>query len=205
MENPGENQPTDVTYVAMAFEGGLCLVALAGGWLLGTDPLASLYWTPDNLPQHGWAVAWGLVATLPMVAGLILIDHYPVGPLRSLKYVVDKTLVPMFARADVAQLALISVLAGIGEELLFRGLVQNSDRRAHRRRQWNLDRDIGGLAAVRCLPLDHPYICGAGNAGGHLSRRAISLDRQPAGPHRCPRRLRLHRVGVYGCVEAGGA
>ena len=55
-----------------------------------------------------------------------MIERYPVGPFRGLKRLVDTTLVPLFTKCRWWHLAAISALAGIGEELLFRGVLQQS-------------------------------------------------------------------------------
>jgi hypothetical protein len=49
----------------------------------------------------------------------------PGGPLRRLVDFVVGELGPVLARRSVAELALLAGLAGLGEELLFRGLVQS--------------------------------------------------------------------------------
>ena len=58
------------------------------------------------------------------VAGLVLITRYPLGPFKPLDDVVRQLLVPLFRSARIWQLFVISALAGIGEEFLFRGVVQ---------------------------------------------------------------------------------
>ena len=113
-----------VTDVAMIVEGGLAVLALAVGWLVRVPPLASVRFTVDALPDHAAAVLWGVAATVPMLLGMWLLDRFPVGPLARLKQVVDEMVAPMFAEVTIAELAMISLMAGIGEEMLFRGLVQ---------------------------------------------------------------------------------
>jgi membrane protease YdiL (CAAX protease family) len=49
---------------------------------------------------------------------------WPVGPLRPIKQFVDQVVKPLFAQCTLLDLALIALLAGFGEELLFRGLIQ---------------------------------------------------------------------------------
>ena len=102
---------------AMACEGALVLVALGLGWFLNRPPLAQIGWTIES-------VGIGLLATLPLVAGLVLITRYPLGPLKALDGVVRQFLVPLFRPARLWQLFVIAALAGIGEESLFRGVVQ---------------------------------------------------------------------------------
>ncbi len=104
-------------WLTLLVEGGMALLALAIGWFLARPPLEEISWT--------WAAAGqGIVATVPMVALLILIVRWPIGPLRSLLELVERQLVPSLRNCELADLALISLAAGLGEELLFRGVLQ---------------------------------------------------------------------------------
>jgi len=111
--------PRHFALLAAVFEGGLAIVAVAAGWLMGTDPLASLRWDAIG-------AAWGLAATLPMLGAVWLSLKSRFGPLRHLLRVVDDLLVPMFRGLPLIELAGISLLAGLGEEMLFRGLIQQA-------------------------------------------------------------------------------
>lgn len=102
--------------LAALFEGGLVLVALGLGWLFGVPPLETLDWDP-------WAVLWGLAGVVPLYAGFVICDRYPVGPLRAIKDLLNDLLGPMFVRCGKADLAVVACLAGLGEEVLFRGLL----------------------------------------------------------------------------------
>lgn len=108
---------------ALLFEGGLVVLALLIGGLLQRNPLPGIGGEAD-----GWsdllAVAWGVAATLPMLAGLLLIERFPFGPLRSLQQTVQDQLVPLIRHWTIPQMATISLAAGLGEEMLFRGLLQ---------------------------------------------------------------------------------
>jgi len=108
---------------ALAFEAGLGVLALAVGWALGQSPLETL---DRNLAAHPnlAAVLWGGMAAVPMVIALLLMDRYPLGPLRRLRQFVHDHLVPMFAPLKVGHLLLLSMAAGVGEEMLFRGFLQ---------------------------------------------------------------------------------
>jgi hypothetical protein len=116
--------PRRLTIIAVVVEGGLAVVAVAIGWLIGRSPASSM--SHGDLSQHIAAVAIGLLATLPMLVALVAMDRIPHGAWASLKQVVDQLLVPMFAKTSVAEMALISMAAGMGEELLFRGLLQSA-------------------------------------------------------------------------------
>jgi membrane protease YdiL (CAAX protease family) len=102
---------------AAAFEGSLALAGVALGWLFGTKPLATLTWDP-------LAIAWGTAATLPMFAVLFCIVWLPWGPFARLLQIVDEMIQTFFRGASLFDLAVVALMAGIGEEVLFRGFVQ---------------------------------------------------------------------------------
>ncbi len=98
-------------------EAALAGVAVAGGWLFHQPVLADFHW---SLP----AAALGAVAAIPpllLFYGLLRSTWRPLMEIRQWFRVVLR---PLVCRWSVAQLAVVSILAGIGEELLFRGLVQ---------------------------------------------------------------------------------
>jgi hypothetical protein len=103
--------------MAVAMEGGLGVLAIAVGWLLGVNPL--------ELVSGDWlALAWGSLAALPMLGALALTDRLPFWPFSDVADVVDRLIRPLFSKSSIAEMAVISALAGIGEELMFRGLLQ---------------------------------------------------------------------------------
>ena len=113
---PTTNQ---ILTAGIVFEGGLGVLALVLGWVFA-QPVV------DTLKFDVSGVAWGAVATLPLVVLLLVIVRCPAGPIRGLKQLVDETVVPLFANCRCWHLAVVSAFAGIGEELLFRGLLQQS-------------------------------------------------------------------------------
>jgi len=109
--------PRNLVLIAVLFEGGLGVVAVLLGWLLGYPPLEQVEWA-------GAALAWGAAASLPPMGLLWICIWVPLRPFRDLLRVVDELLVPMFRDCRVLELAVISALAGLGEEMLFRGVLQ---------------------------------------------------------------------------------
>ncbi|MFV1966117.1 MAG: lysostaphin resistance A-like protein [Pirellulaceae bacterium] len=109
--------------MAVGFEVALGVLALVIGWWIGHAPFGAVR-LDDPLFQHAVAVAWGVVGAMPMLAAMWLLDRYPIGPLRDLRRLVDVHLVPLFAPLSVVQMLVVSLAAGVGEELLFRGLLQ---------------------------------------------------------------------------------
>jgi membrane protease YdiL (CAAX protease family) len=109
--------PRQVVLLAVLFEGGLALVALGLGYLCDFDVLRTFAWTVKGV----WI---GLLGTVPVVVGLIVLDRFPIGPFAGLKQVVDDMIVPMFRGVTIPQFFVIAAVAGVGEEMLFRGLLQ---------------------------------------------------------------------------------
>src|SRR5439155_25435454 len=62
--------------------------------------------------------------TGPLLVALMLLERVPIGPLRNLREMTSAVILRMFGGASIMQLAAVAVVAGLGEELLFRGLVQ---------------------------------------------------------------------------------
>ena len=116
---PGGSGDTHFLQLAVAGEAGLALLAVGLGRVVGISPLTRLQ---PNLHSFGS----GVLATLPLLFGLIWILRQPGGSLRRLADFVVDQLGPRLAACSVAQLAMLATVAGIGEELLFRGLIQNA-------------------------------------------------------------------------------
>jgi uncharacterized protein len=101
-----------------AFEGSLTPVAIGLGWLLGTPSLATLF------HFDGRDALIGIAAALPPLGLFWFCLVCPWRPFAEIAKITAETLVPLFRDCGLAQLAIISALAGLGEETLFRGVVQ---------------------------------------------------------------------------------
>ncbi len=106
--------------LAIAVEGGLIVLAELLGRLLGRPPVALFHFADGT----GWL--WGLAATLPMTVLFLAIVRWPVGPLRAIQRFTEDVLRPVLAPCTVVDLLGISALAGLGEEMLFRGVLQGA-------------------------------------------------------------------------------
>jgi membrane protease YdiL (CAAX protease family) len=70
------------------------------------------------------AAGYGIVATLPLVGLLRWCLRTEWGPMRRLVNLVEEHLTPYLAGASAGGIVLVSLMAGIGEEVLFRGVMQ---------------------------------------------------------------------------------
>ncbi len=115
-ETPGLG-PWRLLVQALVLEGGLGLLAVVLGWMVGCSPLEQLYINPE-------ALAAGAMATLPILVLLWVSVRLPYRPFAELRHVLDELLIPIFHGSRLWHLAVIALLAGWGEELFFRGLLQ---------------------------------------------------------------------------------
>ncbi len=103
--------------LAVLFEGGLAVLALGLGWLVDEAPLERLHWR--------WNDAFAsLAATLPMLVILLICLRWPKGPLARVRALLDDLVRPIFRGCSAIEVTVIACLAGLGEEMLFRGVLQ---------------------------------------------------------------------------------
>jgi membrane protease YdiL (CAAX protease family) len=114
---PERPEAGGIVVLAVLFEGGLAPLALLLGRLLGRPALAGFAWSGRD------ALA-GALATLPMLALLGALVRWPVGPLARIKRFFDREVGPLLRSRPWHDLLLVSLAAGVGEEMLFRGVIQ---------------------------------------------------------------------------------
>ena len=110
--------PGGMFLAAAGVQGALLLLALGAGPLLGAPPLRGLHLSLAE-------VAWGLAAALPPAVAVVLAVHRGIPWARRLAESVEEILEPLLLNSP-ARLALVAVLAGLGEEALFRGVLQSA-------------------------------------------------------------------------------
>jgi membrane protease YdiL (CAAX protease family) len=103
--------------LAVLFESGLGFIGLSITAFTGISIV-------DRLQISQAGVARGLIATLPMLAMLVVLLRTSWAPLVEVRRQVELLVDELFAQSSWLELALISVAAGVGEELLFRGALQ---------------------------------------------------------------------------------
>jgi membrane protease YdiL (CAAX protease family) len=110
-------QPPHFALMAAVFEGSLAVVAIVLGRGLGYPPL-------DTLVINWPGLARGILGTLPPLVLLLLCLWVPARPFSQVLKAVDELLIPLFRGVHVVEMAVIAILAGLGEEMLFRGVLQ---------------------------------------------------------------------------------
>jgi hypothetical protein len=144
--------------VGVVVEAGLGVLAWILGLWLGQPAGATL--------SADWAaVGWGVAATGPLMLVFVACLRSSLEPLLKIRRFFDETLRPLFSQCSLGELAFVAIAAGIGEELLFRGVVQ----------AW-ASRRLGvaaGLAAANLVfgllhPITPAYVLLAGLMGAYL-------------------------------------
>jgi membrane protease YdiL (CAAX protease family) len=121
LQEPEDDHPKRAVIIIFAvfFEGGLAPLSLVLGWLLGHPPLDRFVWSMED-------ALWGVAATIPLILMVLAMLRWPIGPLARVKKFCDQEVVPLLDESTWSELALISVSAGVGEEMLFRGVMQDA-------------------------------------------------------------------------------
>jgi membrane protease YdiL (CAAX protease family) len=117
-----EQTPDDVFLTAVLFESSLGLLAFFLGWALGPDPRDLI---PELNLKEAWpiisGVLYGCLAAIPILILIEGVRRLPWEPVRELERLTDDSLIKTLLRLRPGELVVISICAGIGEELLFRG------------------------------------------------------------------------------------
>lgn len=101
---------------ALLVQGGLVVLAFALGWLSGER-----FWVDASFTLY--AIGLGLLGCAPLVVAAIGLANAEWRWARSLQHDFDR-LIELFRACTVTDLFIVSLLAGVGEEALFRGVLQ---------------------------------------------------------------------------------
>ncbi|MBN2500534.1 MAG: CPBP family intramembrane metalloprotease [Anaerolineales bacterium] len=104
--------------ITLFVEGGLFVIGLL--LMGGSDALLSRF-------SLSWsATGYALLLCIPMLAMLYFDERSHWLPLVRLREEINEKVVPIFANCKIIDLVVIALLAGTGEELLFRGWLQGT-------------------------------------------------------------------------------
>ena len=99
------------------FEASLIGVAWLLAWIAGINPLALLYFSET-------AIAIGVLGTVPLFLLFLALQQLPQKSLLDIKDLLLKTLAANLYTRHWSDLLWLSCIAGVSEELLFRGVIQ---------------------------------------------------------------------------------
>lgn len=112
-----EIPPEKLIYPVVVFESFLGLGGVFAAWLF--DYLVLTYFRPDLE-----SLRIGLLAVIPPVALFFILIKIPLPVVRELESKIRDHFMPVFSGSSVVDLFLLSLLAGVSEEILFRGFLQ---------------------------------------------------------------------------------
>lgn len=110
-------KPKNFFKTACYFESSLILVAIIIGWLTDINPFADLYFSE-------MAIFYGLLGTLPLCLLFLVTEQLLFESVKTIKQLLLKTLGENLQGCHWTDLFILAFLAGIGEEILFRGALQ---------------------------------------------------------------------------------
>lgn len=127
--------------IACYFEAGLVVVAVLVGWLFDLNPLADLYFSET-------AIVNGVLATLPLLILFFGMQQLSHPAFKNIQNLLQQSLGRPLQNAHWTDLLTLACLAGLGEEVLFRGLMQSGFEQA-----WGFD--VGLIASGVVFALAH--------------------------------------------------
>ena len=117
MQEPLPSMPRPLLF-AVVVEGGIGVLAVALGSLFRHPPVDAISWNLHDASIGG-------IAVLPLVIVVWLCIRSGWKPFQDMLRLVDEVVLPLFQPCRIWELAAIAALAGLGEEMLFRGVIQN--------------------------------------------------------------------------------
>ena len=171
--------------LAVLVEGGLGIVAVLLAWLFSMSLREQFAATAS---QALWAAARGVVATLPLLAGFWWLVHARWPSTQQLREQVSQMVNEVFGGAPLVQLAFVAGLAGVSEELLFRGVLQTLVGALDDAARWARCRQ----SDIRRAACDVAVVFRSGDVGGRLPRLAAAAIRRSPRTHDRARPVRFH-------------
>lgn len=102
---------------ACYFEASLVLVAVFLGWLADIDPFENIFFSES-------ALAYGVIGTIPLFMMFLALEQMQGKSVVNIRKLLLNTLGPGLHRYHWTDLFILAAIAGVSEELLFRGVIQ---------------------------------------------------------------------------------
>ena len=102
---------------ACIFEATLIPLAIILGWISSINPFANIFFTET-------ALATGLMGTIPLILIFLAFEQIQANSVGEIRQLLLDTLGPGLQDRHWTDLLILALIAGIAEELLFRGVIQ---------------------------------------------------------------------------------
>lgn len=102
---------------ALGFEGALAVLALLLALAFGLQPWRGIDFGTD-------ALVLSVLATAPLIFAVLALMQCRWNWVEALRRIVEDQLLPLFSNTGPLAVSAVALMAGIGEELLFRGMIQ---------------------------------------------------------------------------------
>ncbi len=102
---------------ACVFEASLILVAVGLGWIASINPF-------ENIHFSEMALVYGVIGTMPLFLMFFALEKIQGESVVKIKNLLLNTLGPGLHRYHWTDLLILASIAGVSEELLFRGVIQ---------------------------------------------------------------------------------
>ena len=103
--------------MAIYFEGSLILVAIILGWIAGINPFEDIHFSEST-------IGYGLMGAVILFLIFMMLYQVEINSLQQIRRVLQDTLGPILRDYHWTDLMVLAVVAGVSEEILFRGLLQ---------------------------------------------------------------------------------
>jgi membrane protease YdiL (CAAX protease family) len=113
------NSRFKILLIAVGFELGMVVPGFGLGYFLGLRPFEAWNW---NLRD----VVRGVLASAPMLLFFMILLRSRFEALAKIREFLDRVIYPLLGACSAWELALISLCAGVGEEVLFREIIQQA-------------------------------------------------------------------------------
>ena len=102
---------------ACYFEASLVLVAVLLGWVADINPFGNIHFSEP-------ALAYGVLGTAPLFLMFLALEYVQGQSVATIRKLLLNTLGPGLHRYHWTDLFMLAAIAGVSEELLFRGVIQ---------------------------------------------------------------------------------
>ena len=166
MDKPSFN-PDNFFKKACVFESALILVAVVLGWIANINPFENLYFSE-------LAIVYGVIGTMPLFLLFLVMRQMQSESVVKIKELLFEALGPNFHRYHWTDLLVLAAIAGLSEELLFRGVIQ-----PWMESSWGMTTGLIGSNVIFGLPpCCDTALRGAGGFSGGLFKRVSGLWRR---------------------------